>query len=146
MNDLITIYELFEQFGTDHSMVNEFKLLNSIDDLQNIEISHRGLYISLDNANISRDAASPIYEVDFDIVIVDRVALDDPTALMNSNQENLFVMGQLQDYFIQNLDGEQSFQEVSMRGFSSEDFNITSCISNATFVVGRNPYLRDIDV
>ena len=146
MNDLITIYELFEQFGTDHSMVNEFKLLNSIDDLQNIEISHRGLYISLDNANISRDAASPIYEVDFDIVIVDRVVLDDPTALMNSNQENLFVMGQLQDYFIQNLDGEQSFQEVSMRGFSSEDFNITSCISNATFVVGRNPYLRDIDV
>lgn len=146
MNDLITIYELFEQFGTDHSMVNEFKLLNSIDDLQNIEIAHRGLYISLDNANISRDAASPIYEVDFDIVIVDRVALDDPTALMNSNQENLFVMGQLQDYFIQNLDGEQSFQEVSMRGFSSEDFNITSCISNATFVVGRNPYLRDIDV
>lgn len=146
MNDLITIYELFEQFGTDHSMVNEFKLLNSIDDLQNIEIAHRGLYISLDNANISRDAASPIYEVDFDIVIVDRVVLDDPTALMNSNQENLFVMGQLQDYFIQNLDGEQSFQEVSMRGFSSEDFNITSCISNATFVVGRNPYLRDIDV
>lgn len=146
MNDLITIYELFEQFGTDHSMVNEFKLLNSIDDLQNIEIAHRGLYISLDNANISRDAASPIYEVDFDIVIVDRVALDDPTALMNSNQENLFVMGQLQDYFIQNLDGEQSFQEVSMRGFSSEDFNITSCISNATFVVGRNPYLRDIDI
>ena len=146
MNDLITIYELFEQFGTDHSMVNEFKLLNSIDDLQNIELSHRGLYISLDNANISRDAASPIYEVDFDIVIVDRVVLDDPTALMNSNQENLFVMGQLQDYFIQNLDGEQSFQEVSMRGFSSEDFNITSCISNATFVVGRNPYLRDIDV
>lgn len=146
MNDLITIYELFEQFGTDHSMVNEFKLLNSIDDLQNIEIAHRGLYISLDNANISRDAASPIYEVDFDIVIVDRVVLDDPTALMNSNQENLFVMGQLQDYFIQNLDGEQSFQEVSMRGFSSEDFNITSCISNATFVVGRNPYLRDIDI
>lgn len=146
MNDLITIYELFEQFGTDHSMVNEFKLLNSIDDLQNIEIAHRGLYISLDNANISRDAASPIYEVDFDIIIVDRVPLNDPTALMNSNQENLFVMGQLQDYFIQNLDGEQSFQEVSMRGFSSEDFNITSCISNATFVVGRNPYLRDIDV
>lgn len=146
MNDLITIYELFEQFGTDHSMVNEFKLLNSIDDLQDIEISHRGLYISLDNANISRDDGSSVYEVNFDIVIVDKVPLNDPKALMNSNQENLFVMGQLQDYFIQNLDGEQSFQDVSMRGFSAEDFNITSSISNATFIVGRNPYLRDIDL
>lgn len=146
MNDLITIYELFEQFGTDHSMVNEFKLLNSIEDLQDIEISHRGLYISLDNANISRDDGSSVYEVNFDIVIVDKVPLNEPKALMNSNQENLFVMGQLQDYFIQNLDGEQSFQEVSMRGFSAEDFNITSSISNATFIVGRNPYLRDIDL
>ena len=146
MNDLITIYELFEQFGTTHSMVNEFKLLNSVDDLQNIEISHRGLFISLDNANISRDDNTPIYEVDFDIIIVDKVSLNDPVGLMNSNQENLFVMGQLQDYFIQNLDGEQSFREVSMRGFSSEDYNITSCISNATFIVGRNPYLRDIDL
>jgi hypothetical protein len=127
-------------------MVNEFKLLNSVDDLQNIEISHRGLFISLDNANISRDDNTPIYEVDFDIIIVDKVSLNDPVGLMNSNQENLFVMGQLQDYFIQNLDGDQSFREVSMRGFSSADYNITSCISNATFIVGRNPYLRDIDL
>jgi hypothetical protein len=109
VNDLTTIYELFEQFGTNHSMVSEFKLLNSLDDL-------------------------------------DKVAVDQPLALINSNQENLFVMGQLQDYFIQNLDGEQSFQEVSMRGFSSEDYNITASVSNATFVVGRNPYLRGIDI
>ena len=146
MNDLLTIYELFEQFGNNHSMVSEFKLLNSLDDLQEVEINHRGLFIALENANISRDAGNPVYDVNFNIVIVDRVSLNDPVGLINSNQENLFVMGQLQDYFIQNLDGEQSFQEVSMRGFSSEDYNITASLSNATFVVGRNPYLRDIDI
>lgn len=63
MNDLTTIYELFEQFGTNHSMVSEFKLLNSLDDLENIQINHRGLFISLEDANISRDEGSPMYEV-----------------------------------------------------------------------------------
>lgn len=145
MNDLTTIYELFEQFGTNHSMVNEFKLLNTLEDLEDIEINHRGLFISLEDANISREDANPVYDVNFNIVIVDKVAVDDPLALINSNQENLFVMGQLQDYFIQNLDGEQSFQEVSMRGFSSEDYNITASISNATFIVGRSTSLKDID-
>lgn len=145
MNDLTTIYELFEQFGTNHSMVNEFKLLNTLEDLEDIEINHRGLFISLEDANISREDANPVYDVNFNIVIVDKVAVDDPLGLINSNQENLFVMGQLQDYFIQNLDGEQSFQEVSMRGFSSEDYNITASISNATFIVGRSTSLKDID-
>lgn len=146
MNDLVTIYDLFKTFGEGHSMVNEFKLLNSLDDLQTIEIDHRGLYIALEDANISRDEGSPVYDVMFNVVIVDKIPSDDPIALMNSNQENLFVMGQLQDYFQQNLDGEQSFQEVNMRGFSADDYNITSAISGATFIVGRNPYVRDIDV
>ena len=146
MNDLVTIYDLFKTFGEGHSMVNEFKLLNSLDDLETIEVDHRGLYIALEDANISRDEGSPVYDVMFNVVIVDKIPSDDPIALMNSNQENLFVMGQLQDYFQQNLDGEQSFQEVNMRGFSADDYNITSAISGATFIVGRNPYLRDIDV
>ena len=146
MNDLVTIYDLFKTFGEGHSMVNEFKLLNSLDDLETIEVDHRGLYIALEDANISRDEGSPVYDVMFNVVIVDKIPSDDPIALMNSNQENLFVMGQLQDYFQQNLDGEQSFQEVNMRGFSADDYNITSAISGATFIVGRNPYVRDNDV
>ena len=146
MNDLVTIYDLFKTFGEGHSMVNEFKLLNSLDDLETIEVDHRGLYIALEDANISRDEGSPVYDVMFNVVIVDKIPSDDPIALMNSNQENLFVMGQLQDYFQQNLDGEQSFQEVNMRGFSADDYNITSAISGATFIVGRNPYVGDIHV
>jgi hypothetical protein len=86
-----------------------------------------------------------IYEL-FDIVIVDRVKLDDSKGLILSNQENLFVSGQLQDYFIQYLQGEQVFGEVNLRGFSAEDYNITAAVTSATFVVGRNPYNRDIDV
>lgn len=146
MNDLISIYELFEQFGTTHNMVSTFKLLNSIEDLEKIEMGYRGMYIALNDANISREDSNPIYDINFDIVVVDRIPKDDSLALINSNQENLFVMGQLQDYFIQNLDGNQSFQEVSMRGFSDDDYNITAAISNATFVVSRFPYLKGIDI
>ena len=146
MNDLTTIYELFEQFGQSHHMVNEFKLLNSLEDLENIEINHRGLFIALEDANISREGGNSVYDVNFNVIIVDKVLLNNPLALINSNQENLFVMGQLQDFFIQNLNGEQSFQEVSMRGFSSVDYNITASVSNATFVTGRSPYLKGIDI
>lgn len=146
MNDLISIYELFEEFGTTHNMLSEFKLLNSIEDLEKIEMGYRGMYIALNDANISREDSNPIYDINFDIVVVDRIPKDDSLALINSNQENLFVMGQLQDYFIQNLDGNQSFQEVSMRGFSDDDYNITAAISNATFVVSRFPYLKGIDI
>lgn len=146
MNDLIDIYELFEQFGTTHSMISEFKLLNTLDDLENIEMNYRGMYIALNTADISREGASPVYDVSFDIVIVDRVKLDDSKGLILSNQENLFVSGQLQDYFIQYLQGEQVFGEVNLRGFSAEDYNITAAVTSATFVVGRNPYNRDIDV
>lgn len=109
-------------------------------------MGYRGMYIALNDANISREDSNPIYDINFDIVVVDRTPKDDSLALINSNQENLFVMGQLQDYFIQNLDGSQSFQEVSMRGFSNDDYNITAAISNATFVVSRFPYLKGIDI
>jgi len=146
VNDLISIYELFEEFGTTHNMLSEFKLLNSIEDLEKIEMGYRGMYIALNDANISREDSNPIYDINFDIVVVDRTDKDDSLALINSNQENLFVMGQLQDYFIQNLDGSQSFREVSMRGFSNDDYNITAAISNATFVVSRFPYLKGIDI
>tara|TARA_R110001632_G_scaffold175544_1_gene295234 strand:- start:135 stop:548 length:414 start_codon:yes stop_codon:yes gene_type:complete len=137
---------MFEEFGTNHNMVSEFKLLNSLDDLEKIEMNYRGMYISLNDANISRENSNPVYDISIDIVIVDRILLNDPVALINSNQENLFVMGQLQDYFIQNLSGEQNFQEVNIQGFSDDDYNITASISNATFVLGRTPYIKAVDV
>jgi hypothetical protein len=137
---------MFEQFGTNHNMVSEFRLLNSLEDLEKIEMNYRGMYISLNDANISRENSNPVYDISIDIVVVDRILLNDPVALINSNQENLFVMGQLQDYFIQNLSGEQNFQEVNIQGFSDDDYNITAAISNATFVLGRTPYVKGIDV
>jgi len=146
VTDLLSIYKLFEEFGTSHNMVDEFKLLNSLEDLEKMEMKYRGMYIALNDANISRENSNPVYDISIDIVIVDRVALNEPVGLINSNQENLFVMGQLQDYFIQNLSGEQNFQEVNIQGFSDDDYNITAAISNATFVVGRTPYIKGIDV
>ena len=146
MNDLITIYQLFKQFGDNHGMVNEFKLIGSLEDLQNIEVSHRGMYVNLDSANISRISNSPIYEVVFNVIIIDKVKLDDEVGLITSNQENLFVMNQLQDYFGQNLLGEERFDEINLQGFSADDYNITTATANCSFSVGRNPDNRDIDI
>ena len=146
MNDLITIYQLFKQFGDNHGMVNEFKLIGSLEDLQNIEVNHRGLYVNLDSANISRVSNNPIYDVVFNVIIIDKVKLDDEVGLITSNQENLFVMNQLQDYFGQNLLGEERFDEINLQGFSADDYNITTATANCSFSVGRNPDNRDIDI
>lgn len=127
-------------------MVNQFKMVGSLEELQNIEVSHRGMYVNLDSANISRDNNSPVYDVMFNVIIVDKVPLDDEGGLIVSNQENLFVMGQLQDYFGQNLLGEEQFEEINLQGFSADDYNITTATSNCSFTIGRNPDNRDIDV
>lgn len=146
MNDLVTIYQLFKEFGESHGMVNEFKLLGSLEDLQNIESNYRGLYVNLDSANISRSGNSPVYDVTFNVIVVDRVALNDEVGLISSNQENLFVMNQLQDWFGQNLLGEERFDEINLQGFSADEYNITTATANCSFSVGRNPDNRDIDV
>lgn len=127
-------------------MINQFKMVGSLEELQNIEVSHRGMYVNLDSANISRDNNSPVYDVMFNVIIVDKVPLDDEGGLIVSNQENLFVMGQLQDYFGQNLLGEEQFEEINLQGFSADDYNITTATSNCSFTIGRNPDNRDIDV
>ena len=146
MNDLVTIYELFKEFGDSHGMINEFKLIGSLEDLQQVEVSHRGMYVNLDSANVSRDNNNPVYDILFNVIIIDKVALDDELGLINSNQENLFIMGQLQDYFGQNLLGEERFDEVNLQGFSADDYNITTATANCSFSVGRNPDNRGIDV
>ena len=127
-------------------MINEFKLIGSLEDLQTIEITHRGLYINLNSANISRDNNSPVYEIYFDVILVDKVVIGDELGLMSSNQENLFIMGQLQDFFGQNLNGEERFDEINTQGFSADDFNITTATTSCSFVVARNPYNRDINI
>jgi hypothetical protein len=127
-------------------MINEFKLIGSLEDLQQIEVSHRGMYVNLDSANVSRDNNNPVYDILFNVIIIDKVALDDEMGLINSNQENLFVMGQLQDYFGNNLLGEDRFDEVNLQGFSADDYNITTATANCSFSVGRNPDNRSIDI
>ena len=120
--------------------------LGSLEDLQQIEVSHRGMYVNLDSANVSRDNNNPVYDILFNVIIIDKVALDDEMGLINSNQENLFVMGQLQDYFGNNLLGEDRFDEVNLQGFSADDYNITTATANCSFSVGRNPDNRSIDI
>jgi hypothetical protein len=146
VNDLITIYQLFKQFGDNHGMVNEFKLIGSLEDLQDMEVNHRGMYVNLDSANISRVSNSPVYDIMFNIIIIDKVPLNDELALMSSNQENLFVMNQLQDFFGGNLLGEERFDEINLQGFSADDYNITTATANCSFSVGRNPDNRGIDI
>ncbi len=146
MNDLITIYELFKDFGDNHNLINEFKLIGSLEELQSIEVKHRGIYIHLEGANLSRSNNNPVYELTFNVIVIDKVPLQEDLALMHSNQENLFVVSQLQDYFGQNMSGEERFEDVSTQGFSGEDHNITTATTSCSFIVGRNPFTRGIDL
>jgi len=146
VNDLVTIYELFKDFGEAHGMINEFKMLISTDELSSMSFNHRGLYINFDGADIDRDNNNPTYVVTFNIIVVDKVPANDQSALILSNQENLFVISQLQDYFNQILHGEERFEQISTTGFSLEDYNVTTAVTSCDFVVSRKPYNRDINI
>ena len=145
MTHLLEIYNLLEAFGTSHNMVSEFKLLNALDDLESMELSYRGMYVCLDDADISREDNNPVYDVRWNVVIVDKTEINNPKASILSNQENLFVIGQLQDYLIRESTGNQEFDTVSMKGFVSGDYNITSAVTSVSFSTGRKGYDVNID-
>ncbi len=61
-----------------------------------------------------------------------------------SSEENLFVIGQLQDYLIQ--EGyDVDFGEVELVSAMGEEYNITSAMSDFSVVLARKPYIRGID-
>tara|TARA_B110000977_G_C11075029_1_gene490852 strand:+ start:3062 stop:3445 length:384 start_codon:yes stop_codon:yes gene_type:complete len=125
-------------------MINEFLFLGSEDDLQNREFDYRSVIMIPSNSNVSRDLARPIYTLSFSCAILDKCINSDELALVQSTEENLFVVGQLQDYLIQQ-DENCYIDDVDVMNMASEDDNITSAMFDITISFARKNYNLGID-
>lgn len=144
MNNLTELYNKIKSFADTHYMVNEFFVANTEDDLNKREFNFKTLALLLLEANISRDLNSPVYTLDFGAIVIDRINEDSDLESIMSSEENLFVIGQLQDYLIQ--EGyDVNFGEVELVSVMGDEYNITSAMSDFSVVLTRSPYIKDIN-
>ena len=144
MNNLSDFYRLVKDFCDNHNMINEFILLSSLNDIDNRVFDYRTLILVPSRSNISRDLNRPIYTLSFDCALLDKCPNNSESASVHSIQENLFVVGQLQDYLIQQ-DENCYFDEVEVQGYASENDNITAALFEVTMSFARKGYNTGID-
>ena len=144
MNNLSDFYQLVKDFCENHNMINEFLFLGSEQELENREFNYRTFVMIPSNSNISRDLSRPIYTLSFDCALLDKSIGDSEIALVKSTEENLFVVGQLQDYLIQE-DETCYIDDVDVVNMIGEDENITSAMFELTMSFARKNYNAGID-
>ena len=144
MNNLTELYEEIKSFADNHNMVNQFIMTASEDDFQQEEFDYRTLVMIPSASNLSRDLNSPVYTLSFTLVVIDRTLLNDSLASISSIEENIFIVGQLQDKLLQ-LGREVEFNEVELLSSSCEDYNITTAFCDFDVVLPRSPYIKGID-
>tara|TARA_B110000285_G_C15137163_1_gene627855 strand:+ start:821 stop:1258 length:438 start_codon:yes stop_codon:yes gene_type:complete len=145
MNNLVSLYNDVKAFADAHNMVNQFLLVGSEDDINQREFDYRTLVMMPLEANLSRDLNSPIYSLSFGIIVIDKTLLDNDLAYIQSSEENINVVGQLQDYLLQ-ANRDVDFENIEMTTGMEEDYNITIAMADFSVNLARSPYLKDIDV
>lgn len=144
MNNLTKLYAKIKGFAESHNMINEFVLVSSEDEIQEKDFNYRTMIMLPLEANLSRELNNPVYQLDFGIIVIDKVSLNNSLGSISSTEENIFVIGQLQDFLLQ--DGEDvEFQEVELTSSLLEDYNVTIAMADFSTKLARQPYVRDID-
>lgn len=144
MNNLTELYGEIKSFADNHNMVNQFIMTASEDDLQQYDFDYRTMVMIPSSSNLSRDLNSPVYTLSFTLVVLDRTLEDDSLASIQSIEENIFVVGQLQDKLLQ-LEKDVVFNDIELISSVFEDYNITTAFCDFDVVLPRNPYVRSID-
>ena len=145
MNNLVRLYNYIKTFSDNHQMVNEFVMVGSEDEINQREFDYRTLIMMPLQANLSRDLNSPVYTLDFGIIVIDKTIINDDIAYISSTEENVNVIGQLQDYLMQEgLDVD--FESVEITTGMAEDYNVTIAMSDFSVTLARSTYLKDINV
>lgn len=139
MNNLTSFYNLIKDFCNDHRMINEFIMLGSADDLDGREFDYRTFIMIPSSSNVSRELSRPIYTLTFDCMILDRCINEDELSAIQSIEENIFVVGQMQDFLTQ--ENENCYiDNVDVSNMTSEDDNITSAFFDLTVAFSRKNY------
>ncbi len=145
MNNLLSFYEKIKKFCEDHHMINQFILLGSPEQIKNREFDYRSFLMIPSSSSMSRDLSRPIYTLTFNCTVLDKCATGEQEAFVVSTEENLFVIGQLQDFLIQDDEGCY-IDDVSVGSFYNEDENITAAYFDLTVSFARKNYNAGIDV
>jgi hypothetical protein len=144
MNNLTKLYTDIKDFADRHNMVNEFFLVNTEDELNQRDFNFRSMAFMPIDANISRESNSPVYTLDFGVILIDRMIPNDELQSISIAEENLFVIGQLQDFLLQ--EGyEVDFNDVDIVSSLGEEYNISSAMTTFSVVLGRTAYTKGID-
>lgn len=136
---------MFETFANNHRMVNDFRYLTDADEVDGLNVDYRTLIVSPSVASIDRLENTPIYSISFVIAVIDKCQHSNKYSSILSTQENLFVLGQLQDYIQQATAYDYSFGNVQLTGSTADDYNITAAITDLSVVASRLPFNREID-
>ena len=145
MKNLTDLYEQIKEFADNHPMVSQFTLVGDESELQGMEFEYRSLVLIPSGSNISRDLNRPTYTLDFILVLFDRVELFDALQTVKSSEENVFVIGQLQDYLMQWAnDIEVDFNNIDIINSKGDDYNLTSALCEFSVELPRSPYIKDI--
>jgi hypothetical protein len=145
MNNLVEFYEFVKDFAERHMMVNEFKVLGNEEELENIDPGPRVLVLIPLSSDISREGNRPIYSVEFLLLVADKADENDSLQLLSSTEENIFVIGQLQDY-IQQQSKDAEFGTIEIVNQLRDDYNITSAYTRFTMIFTRNKHGRPINL
>ena len=144
MNSLVELYLKIKSFAEGHNMVSGFAILKNEDDISTREFDYKQLLIIPSEANISRDLNSPVYTLDFAAIILDKMIYEDELNTVSVIEENLFIIGQLQDHLIQ--EGyDVNFDNVDVMSMKEGDYTISSAVCEFQVVLARKPYKLDID-
>ena len=142
MDGLSSLYNKVKQFSSDHKMVNEFYFARNEEELRNREFNYRTIVLMPTEGNISRDLNSPIYTIDFALIVLDKAIYGDDANAVNVIEENIFVIGQLQDYLIKeyyNVD----FENIYIMTMNDENYTVSSAIADFSVHLARKPYVID---
>ena len=144
MNNLTSFYNKIKEFADEHNMINEFMLLGSMNEIGSRDYNYRTLIMIPSSSNISRDLSRPVYSLSFDCVILDKCKGNSELATIISTEENLFVVGQLQDYLIQE-DENCYIDDVDVETYVTEDDNVTGALFEITMTFARKTYNAGVD-
>ena len=145
MTDLKNIVKAIQEFGETHSMINEVLIFADEEDYKSHTFKYRSLHIAVDRATIGRDEGESVYSVDINLMIVDKTLVGDKIAYIESVQENLYILGQLQDYLQQNSKYDFSMSDVNLAPIISEEHNITGAEAILTIRADRFSYKNITD-
>lgn len=148
MNDFSNVVKLVMKFGVEHSMIEEVVFLSTPERVADHSFKETGLYIVPDTADITRREGSPIYTLRFLVGVVQKFSTRDIETELNAHSTALFVLGELNDYLLQNLpsSSDADISNAAFDGLANSNDGGSVCFLDGSLEIElpRAPYNRTL--